>query len=298
MNLTNDINNVTLMEERSLITSSELKELFPNKKLCICDFPLKGCEEGIIDEESIVFHDILIIDHHAPILRNYRKICSTSLAIQYVKKNDPLPQEQIICINHTDCDSILSMLIMRGILPPEDKYGEAAIAADHMGQENKIADLLQGLQKVNDVSLSVRNLFALLRGNPLDEKAEQLLRGRLADREKIKRLVEMNKFKQYDEITYCILDKKVDAALAPNFLPEAKVILLASPMPPESPKKWEIKVRLGIKIKDIYLNELGLPDYGGRWNAGSTKRDGGTNIEPEEFLRILSKRLRNFLNEK
>ncbi len=40
------------------------------------------------------------------------------------------------------------------------------------------------------------------------------------------------------------------------------------------------------------LNTLDLPDFGGRWNAGSTRRFGGTSIHPEEYAEILDERMR------
>ncbi len=52
----------------------------------------------------------------------------------------------------------------------------------------------------------------------------------------------------------------------------------------ESARKWRIRVRPGLQAEGLMLNTLRLPDSGGRWNALSTSRLGGTNVTPEEYL--------------
>jgi len=214
-------------------------------------------------------------------------ISSTTIAIDYVKKYGPLPEDCKILINHTDCDAILSMLIMSGVLEPEDRYNEAAIAADHTGDENDIADLLQAMQKEKDISFSIRNLDALLNDGLLDEKAEMMLEIRKGERAKIKKLVDDGKFSYQDGIAYIKLDEKIESGLIPKYVPDAKIIMMARPMPEGNAKEWSIHLRLGNEAGEIRLDMLNLPDFGCRWNAGSTKRYGGTDIEPEEFLKIL-----------
>ena len=145
------------------------------------------------------------------------------------------------------------------------------------------------------MDVSARNLELLLAGKELEPEALELLKKRKADREKVKKMIEDGRFtvNEYG-VAYVTIDKKVDAGLVPAFLPEAKVIVIGSKMPdgPEKKGEWEIKVRLGMAAPPgTSLNNLGLPDFGGRWNAGSTKRNGGTNIGAEEYAKILGEKL-------
>src|SRR3989338_4798283 len=158
--------NIQLIPCKSIIASDEFKK----RPLCICDFYLQGCENGTRDTKAIWFDNIINIDHHAPLADFEHFISSGNIAIEYVKRYGPtqLP----IVINHTDCDSVLSSAIMAGRLPPEAQYGEAVIAADHTGEENKIADLLQSLTDLRDFEYSLKMLDNLENGRGLEAKAE------------------------------------------------------------------------------------------------------------------------------
>ncbi len=69
-------------------------------------------------------------------------------------------------------------------------------------------------------------------------------------------------------------EEMLPGELLPALIPEAKVIILVSSL---RAGLKEIKVRAGLKFPiGVSLNMLGLLGYGGRWNAGSTKRCGGT----------------------
>ncbi len=284
--------NVVLIDEKSVYTYSELKDRFPDSKLCICDFYVQGAENGELSDEGITYEDVLNIDHHAPIEQMYKQISSTTLAIDYVKKNGILPSDHKIIINHTDCDAVLSSMIMTGVLEPLEIYNDAAIAADHTGAENDISDLLQALQETRKLPLIMENLYHLQNDEQIDTKAELLLEDRKESREKVKRLVNAGAFLEYNGIYYVGLDEKIESELVPEYLPDAKLVVLASPMPEGSEKKWEIKVRLGQKAGHIILSELNLPDFGCRFNAGSTMRLGGTDIELEEYVKIIYKELK------
>ena len=254
------------------------------KPFCICDFYLEGCEKGVVHPDHIKYEGILNIDHHAPRPEFKKYISSTNMAISYVKKNGT-PNIPII-INHTDCDSILSSHIMNGYFAPEDIWGEAAIAADHTGIQNDIADLLQATQEVNDWRYSCQELLRLLEGNPYEPRTQQLLQKRQDERNQAKMLVPS--FKYDGNIAYCSLDTRVDSAFLPPELPNAQVILLGIPM---SNGKLEVKVRLGLHAQNIDLNALNLPDFGGRWNAGSTKRVGGTNYTLTEYAALMKEKV-------
>jgi hypothetical protein len=282
---------ITLLKESSIVTREELETLFPNKHIIACDFPVEGIEEN--GEEILGGYkigNITNIDHHALTDRMAKHISSTTLAIEYVKNNQ-LKQGDVVVIHHTDCDSVLSSVIMRGILSPDSKFNDAAIAADHTGQENMIADLLQSISDKRDLEFSLKNLELLLDNKDLEPEAKRLLQTRYDDRIRAKKLVESGEFKSYGDVYFVKIDERIDGELMPALIPNAAVILLAIPMKNNS-SKLEIKVRLGFKAqKGFYIQQQNLPDFGGRWNAGSTKRSGGTLLSVEDYARIVKERL-------
>ncbi|MCR4275031.1 MAG: hypothetical protein NUW02_03260 [Candidatus Campbellbacteria bacterium] len=295
---------IELFPERSKITISELREIIPDDPIVVCDFYVEDIEKGEELESGYRQEDVTNIDHHAPGALMARQISSTNLAIQFVEKNGVMIPPVHVVVNHVDCDSVLSSSIMRGILSPDQKFGEAAIAADHTGAQNEIADLLQSLQDKRSISFSLTNLEKLLKGEPVDEEAEQMLNKRLQDRKRAKEIITDGKFNSIGDVYFTSVNEKFDAGLLPALLPDAIVILLGSPMK-DNPERWEIKIRLGMKAPEgLTLNTLNLPDFGGRWNAGSTKRakgpegKGGTTLNPEEYAVLLDKIIKEKLESK
>jgi hypothetical protein len=238
---------------------------------------------------------ILNVDHHAEDERFFRLVSSGNLAIQYVETEGVLPATAPVLINHTDCDSILSAAILTGLLPPDEAYGIAVIAADHTGEPNPIADLLQALDPLRDVELSLRNLHYLLRNEPMETQAVELLKKRLNDRCRVKELVQSGAFQMLGSVAVAKLtrDDKVAGELLPNVLPDAAVIISASPLDNGG---LETKVRLGMAAgSGETLHSLGVQqwerNFRGRWNAGSTKRSGGSTIDPISLARHLAETL-------
>lgn len=274
--------NIHLIEKKSDNSPKDLKSRFSDKQICVCDFYISASEEGNVDEDGVnYFNDLLIIDHHANKPLYHSDLTSTKIACRYVKKHGTLGSDYITLINHTDTDSILSAFIMNGKLEPLDEYVEAAKAADHTGTENLISDLLQSLEDDRSIEKSI----SLLR---------KVLLKRIKTRKILRQLAESDtppKFDWLDGIAYVEIDETIDAGLAPPFLPNAKVILISSPMPEGSKGKWRIRARLGQQAENIDLKKFDLPDFGGRWNAGSTSRHGGTNYDLEEYVKILKERL-------
>ena len=75
----------------------------------------------------------------------------------------------------------------------------------------------------------------------------------------------------------------------------AAVIMVARPNA-TTPASWTIKLRLGQSAPPVLtLHSLRItdwdPSFGGRWNAGSNKRGGGTQIDPESYVAHLRARL-------
>lgn len=180
------INLIKLTSHESI---SSIRTLFPTGPLVVCDFPLDGVESW--ERVSGGFYnrneDILVVDHHAEHSDMYRFVSSGNLACEYVRKNDP--SKHPIIISHTDCDSIISRLVMGGEIPPHEIFEKAVIAADHSGEANPIADLLQALDARRNFASSVWNLGALLSEHPLTNSAQQALLQRKRDREATERFV-------------------------------------------------------------------------------------------------------------
>lgn len=294
-----------LIEAKGKLSVEGVQALAPDKQILLCDAYIDEIEGGTPvtvesaenGEATIVgfsVGNILNIDHHSPIVQMSRQISSTNLAIAYVAENGPVSADAVAIINHTDCDSILSFAIMRGILEPRKEFGEAAIAADHTGEANEIADLLQSIEGKRDVDFSLRNLELFLKGEPIEPEAEELLRKRIDERERTKDIV-ANEFINYQNsgIYFAILDERIDAGLLPALIPEAKLIVMFGPMP--EPNTHEVKVRLGMAAPDgmdlrKILKDVD-PNWGGRWNAGSNKRGGGTTMDSLEYIKILSSKM-------
>ena len=269
--------NIYLIEKKSSNTPSELKEAFPGKKVFICDFYIEDSENGKIDENGVTdYCDLFIVDHHAPISYMKKHISSAVIASRYVSANGPLDDEYVIVVNHTDTDSLLSVLLMSGKIDPNSEYEQAAIAADHTGEANIISDLLQSSEDGRELKKSIELLLIMVK-DPKMVKDLGIMKERLLIRSELKELVPT--FTVNNGIAFKIMDKKIDAGLLPALFPNVKAIMVASPMPD---RKWRIRVRLGKLGKNIELNKLNLPDTGGRWNAISTSRHGGTNTKPED----------------
>jgi hypothetical protein len=242
-------------------------------------------------EQRTVFN----IDHHAQDQRFFRQISSGHLAIKYLQAHGVLPDGVPALINHTDCDSILSAAILTGLLPPEAKFGNAVLAADHTGEPNSIADLLQALDPMRDVEFSLRNLNLLLQEAALEEAAIKLVEKRARERAFASWLVGAGRFRLIGSVAVAKLsaEESIASEFLPGLLPAARIIIAASPMPNG---KWETKVRLGSAAKmDETLFSVPIsrfePAFGGRWNAGSTKRSGGSEVDPFVFAEQLAEEL-------
>lgn len=286
----NNCDPITLLEEHSRNTVESIEVGFGSGRRFVCDFHLEGIEKGQEVPGGYQLGNVINIDHHAAVPRMRRFVSSANLAIEYVGAAGIVNESDFIIINHTDCDSILSSAILRGILPSEAMFGEAAIAADHTGKENQIADLLQGMSELRSVEASLRNLRFLLQGNGLEENALLLLRKRQEERTDVRQYIAQGHTEKIGQVYLLITKTKIDAGLVPAFLPDARIIVVATPYVDQG--KWEIAVRMGLaRPEELSLDTLDInsfdPAYGGRWNAGSNRRGGGTIIEPWDYARAL-----------
>jgi len=278
---------------------------YPTGEILACDFYITGAELGTdVPGGYRLGERVLNIDHHAPTTRMSRQVSSANLALEWraANANDPAESRQaaeqaIVLINHTDCDSILTSGIASGRLDPLPRYGRAALAADHTGEENEIADALQALEPWRDVELSFATLRAVEMGTALPEQAREALGRWRQKRDCAAHYVARGAVASDGLMAFGILDREIDGIFFPPLLPDAVLILLAVPRPNES-GTWIMKLRLGARapegftIHDLHMTDFD-PAYGGRWNAGSNARAGGTTIPPARYADEVRRRLPN-----
>ncbi|MFA6263200.1 MAG: hypothetical protein WCW33_00825 [Candidatus Babeliales bacterium] len=278
------------------ISIDELKAKYlgdVDEQRCIfaCDFRIKDIEKAQKIDGGYMSGNIINIDHHAPIQSMMSFVTATSLAIDYILAYGDIPHDALVLINHTDCDSILSSLIICGILLPDGIFAQAAESADHTGQENDIADLLQAIAPKRDLNYSRRNLLKLLAHEALDKDAEILLQERRAERIFAHNLIATGKLEQHNHVTFLQLsgDQNVDIQLLIGLLPKAEIIMTARPMP-DNPSLIGIKIMCGaVAPIGLYLNKIGLPDgFDGRWDAVSNKRAGATRRSPLDYIDMIN----------
>jgi hypothetical protein len=268
-----------------------------------CDFYVTGAEQGIPEPGGFRIGRILNVDHHAPHPRMEQRITSTVLAYEHLMTGGHASPASCVIIHHTDCDSILSSAMLHGLLPADPELVAASVAADHTGEENEIADLLQALDEgrrgdrtAEQYAESLRAVEDLRAGPPLGAAATKALEGRRLRRRLAQEL--KDSFDLRDGVAFAVSDHSIDSAFFPALVPEAAVIMVACPNVADR-ARWTIKLRLGESApRGVMLHSLGVtawdPLFGGRWNAGSNGRGGGTDRAPGEYAERLRARLASF----
>lgn len=282
------LNGITLIPAKSVNTIEELGEGI------FCDFYVQGVETR--GQEIIGGYQLgalVNIDHHAPDERMARVISSAPLAIAYRAKNGVTERRRVV-INHTDADSILSSGIITGALECEERFARSAIAADHTGEVDDIADLLQPLAVFRDKEFSFRNLELLLQGGTLEQKAEEARARRKEDRKTCAQVAD--RFELRGHVYFLGGQHFSEVELFLPLFPKAEILLLHYPS--KIAGKNEIRVRLGPNApKGLWLNKLGLPNFAGRWNAGSSRRSEKTELTVEQYTDIINQKVDAFLGK-
>ena len=283
------------------VLPEHLLPMHPDGPIIACDFHVESIHLlGEDVEGGYRLGRLLNVDHHAPAPRMRRRITSTGLAIEHVRRHGPAGRDAAVILNHTDCDSVLGGAVLLGLLRPDEGYARAAAAADHTGEAHPTADLLQSLEHERDFTMSLRNLLLIEAGAPMEAAASARLGERLRRRERAARLVERGAFRQVGGLAMAVLDEESEGELFPGLLHQAAVVMLA--IPGAEPGRWKVKLRLGPAAPDgLSLPMLRLeefdPRYGGRWNAGSNRRGGGTTVEPDTYAAAVAERLDRTLRE-
>lgn len=257
------------------------------------------CDDGVISS-----------DHHGPESEVKKQTSSAVMILAMVQSYGSVPEIYgSVLGTHKDTDTTVSTGMASGLLPPDPRFAEAAIAADHTGAVNDIADLLQAIQDMGDLgdiafSFYCLNILLTKGEMVLPEEAQTALQVRRAEREKLRQIVEGGGFvHQGSGVYYAELQKRIDGELLPALLPSASVIVVAYPIAankiPEDLREqglklYEVKTRTGSQFPaGASLQDLNLPNWGGRWNAGSTGRHGGT-IDPAAFARLVAQKMSGY----
>ena len=267
-----------------------------------CDFYVTGAEHGTLEPGGFRIARILNVDHHAPHPRMEQRITSTALAYGHLNAGGRAGPTSSVIIHHTDCDSILSSAMLLGLLPADSGLVAASVAADHTGEEHPVADLLQALDEgrrgdrtADQYFESLHGVESLLAGRMLDAAATDALERRRARRELAHELKSEGRFDVRDGVAFAISDHSIDSAFFPALVPEAAIVMVACPNVAD-PDRWTIKLRLGESAPSgVTLHSLRITGwdalFGGRWNAGSNGRGGGTDMHPGQYAIELRARL-------
>jgi hypothetical protein len=295
----------TILPLRSAISVEELERHCPGDGVIYaCDFYVTDARAWTPEAGGLRSGRILNVDHHAPLARMDAPVTSTRLAVEHVWAAGVAEPGSWVIVNHTDCDSVLSSGIMLGVLPADERLVDASISADHTGEPNAVADLLQAIDEtrvgdrtVEQYAESMRNLQLLLDGLPLEPAAAEAVESRERRRTEIDALVERAELR--DGLAFAHYDGEIDGALFSARFDEAVVIMLAVP-DARTPGSSVVKLRRGRGApRGFSLHALNVTEwdsnYGGRANAGSNKRGGGTSMRPEEYAEELRRRLRAYL---
>jgi hypothetical protein len=294
---------IELVDHKEPFISEELRRSYEPASVIACDFYVSGAENATPVAAGYDFNGLLNVDHHAPGRRMARHVSSTNLAIRHTRRNAHPPGNALVIISHTDCDSILSSGIMSGHLEAADALGVAAIAADHTGAVNDIADLLQGIddlpkeRKPRDPLYFIETVKQFIKGGigSLDSLAKEGWDRRQAMREAASRAVELGEIKVEHGLGVGHSVSRIDGGLFVPLLPNACLLVLIRPHK-DNASRWDVKIRLGPKARTgASLHQLGIrefdPAFGGRWNAGSNSRNGGTEIDPDSYVANVRQRL-------
>lgn len=296
----------TILPLRNRIALHKVEASCPgDRPILVCDFHVEHAEQGTREPGGIRLGDrVFAVDHHAQLEPFFsRGVTSTSLAHEYVARvGVERTRASWVVINHTDCDSILSSAVLLGHLEPDQALVDASIAADHTGDANVVADLLQGLDEARrgrrteaQYFESLRNVQRLLAGEALEPAARQALELRQLRRELARQFVDSGRLQVQDGVAWGTLDQEIDGAFIPALVPGAAVVLLFV-RHPRHPDRWAAKLRLGLGAPEgVTLHTLGVREFdsqfGGRWNAGSNKRGGGTMLAPDAYAGMIRERL-------
>lgn len=284
--------NIVFLEPGPSPSVPEAAKLLETQNFTIADFGPKGdCRDWTPETWGFSTGSVNIVDHHADDERFYGPVSSAPLAVNLVKAKGP---QNLVAINHVDCDSVLSSGILTGLLPPDPDLAHHAVVADHYGNEDHVADLLQSLEPLKDVPFSFASLDELLNSRPLSDLAQKQVDRRRSQRDVARRAAQTHR-QDLGRLAVFHLNAKVESELLAAEVDGAWVVAIAFPRNAD-PTRTEVKLRLtpsapkGLTLFAIDAKDI-VPNFGGRWNAGSSGRGGGMSEPADPILQRLSQRI-------
>lgn len=298
------LDSITLLPLQGSVTAESLRRnpsFVDRQPILAVDFPVSSENNIQILNKSgelCGFEDqelgVACIDLHADDTRMYRYVSATPLICSIVQDFGlPTRFGYRIAINYTDADSVLSAFIACGLCDANDpRFSEAAMAADHTGKENFIGDILNGIEDKRDVSFSWQSLKAALEGTALPLEAQKGLEKRKRDREYTLNAVQKGCFIQAFPGVYIYQAQEGESLMRTEYvcgaISDARVILTAAKS--RYGEGFDYKARVGLDWPaGKSIQSLGLPQFGGRWNAGGTVRSlRAVNMSPKEYAKLIS----------
>lgn len=257
--------------------------------------------------------NVLNIDHHAPIKKFKRRVTAVELAILYYRRHKAVDEDTAVVVNYTDTDSVLSALIILGLLDAfpvsvrknrEKSFIDAAHSAHYTGKENALADILQAVQSMNNLGYSAMELLAYIETgevSALKTMTQDELRNRQEERIIVSKEMTSGRirgqYRKSDKVGHIRMPKMIGDPLFWTDLSCGVWVFVAFiQVGAKEDKRWNIRARVTARGSgNVRLDELGLyelvPDWSGGWNFGSNMGSGGCEIDPDVFVHFLSTRI-------
>jgi hypothetical protein len=268
-------------------------------EIIVCDFPVQPSDSNIKDirdsngnllGEYHVNYGIANFDHHLDRPDFSRLVSATNLINRL--KEDKTPQNDVfraaefVVTSHVDYDAATSSGVVAKYLPvDENVLGAAAIVADHTGAKvnfndrvNTLALVGNALTNLEDIPLSLQTIDAIYRGKSIEEvkeidpRIELELNVTLRQIENLERWVKKRLFHSYGNgVYYGKIPTPVFGQYLLQYFPKAWVII-TSMQTIDEPFEYAMQIRAGLQWPEgNSLRELDIPNFKGRWNAGSIK---------------------------
>lgn len=310
--------NGILVSDRERYTPEYLRAQFPDaSRIFVLDFPVlfEGNCEPLIGPNGEMLGlrnktaepEIINIDHHSQHTDFNRTISTTHQALianqSFELRPDP---EDVVIVNHTDTDSVLSLLALTN---PEISwkvkmiFAHAAVAADHTGEFSPLISLIDAMYHDRDLDKSINTLLQFLTEGDINLLNLDVIENYYVEIVKRKKALEIVKERKFREIGNGVILIELDGpksmqsipfpALFDEFGIYATVIIISNPLN----GKYKLNVRAGrnfpenSSLQDIdTVKGLSRFGYGGRARAGGNDRflETADFITPEAFALLVS----------
>src|SRR5258706_984702 len=316
--------------DKSILQSApELFKSYSHALIIVLDFALRSSEmksQPVVDSQGRFLASkydfqnrvLLNIDHHNEYASKTKDFSTTHQVIITIQEKifNPIDPEKVVLVNHDDTDSVLSLLLSTHRNVPSkviDLFAEAAKAADHTGEPNRLANLIDSFYKTYDLDNLIPLINLLISGEKLiftDEKIQQKFEKYETQPELIKdylSVVLKNEQSQYGEGFYDVetkilrlspKDKAIDTSRVLPITIQMDLpvsIIMTYSILDSATNWWKISLRAGPSFpKGLTLEEMAKQlnleqfGYGGRRDAGGMGRyHGEKTITPDRLSDLL-----------